>query len=145
MSIKIDVPVPGGTSTTGVAVKKIMGSEIGRNILANFVPEKHRADVSDIILRIWVIMRVYNSNHNINICNHMTFCNETTIKLTENLNDSNKKKWIKITPSLHGLLGHSSELIGFNENCGLGDRSEQGIENNNKFLRFYRRNLARKT
>ena len=76
----------------------------------------------------------------------MTFWNETTIKLTENLNDSNEKKWIKIAPSLHALLGHSSELIGFNENCGLGDRSEQGIiENNNKFLRFCRRHLARTT
>ena len=72
----------------------------------------------------------------------MFFCNETTIKLVENLNDTNKVKWIKLTPSLHGLLAHSAELICFNEGQGLGNRSEQGIENNNKFLRFYRRNLA---
>ena len=73
MSIKIDVPCLGGTSTTGVAIKKIMGSEVGRNILADFVPEKHRADMRDIILRIWVIMRIFNSNSNVNNNNYMFF------------------------------------------------------------------------
>ena len=60
MSIKIDVPCQGGTSTNGVVIKNILGKEVGRNILTNFVPEKHRAEMSDIILRIWVIMRVFN-------------------------------------------------------------------------------------
>ena len=101
--------------------------------------------MSDIILRIWVIMRLFNSNENININNYMLFCNETTVKLIENLNDTNQEKWIRLTPSLHSLLAHSAELIGFNEGRGLGNKSEQGIENNHKFLRFYRRNLAHKT
>ena len=133
MSIKIDVPCQGGTSTNGVVLKNILGKEVGRNILTNFVPEKHRAEMSDIILRIWVIMRVFNSNNNVNINNLLFFCNETTVKLIENLNNSDNKKWIKLTPTLHGLLAHSAELISFNEGEGLGNKSEQGMENNNKF------------
>ena len=31
-----------------------------------------------------------------------------------------------------------------NDNKGLGDFTESGLENNNKFLRFYRQNIARK-
>ena len=77
--------------------------------------------------------------------NLMFFCNETTVKLVENHNNSDNKKWMKLTTTLHGVLAHSAELISFNEGEGLGNKSEQGMENNNTFLRFYRRNLARKT
>ena len=42
------------------------------------------------------------------------------------------------------LLAYSWELIEINGNCGLGEYSETGLENNNKYLRFYRQYLARK-
>ena len=43
------------------------------------------------------------------------------------------------------LLAHSWEIIEINNNTGLGDYSETGLEHNNKFLRFFRQFLARKT
>ena len=35
-------------------------------------------------------------------------------------------------------------LIEINGNCGLGEYSETGLENNNKYLRVFRQHLARK-
>ena len=56
----------------------------------------------------------------------------------------NKSKWINISPTVHALLAHSWELITANDDVGLGAFTESGLENNNKFLRFYRQYLARK-
>ena len=56
----------------------------------------------------------------------------------------NNKPWIYPSPTLHVFLSHSHELIDANKNCGLGKFSEQGLENNNKFLRFFRKTLSRK-
>ncbi len=53
--------------------------------------------------------------------------------------------WIHITPSAHVVLGHSAELIAENGSIGLLNFTESGIEANNKFLRQYRINKARKT
>ena len=50
-----------------------------------------------------------------------------------------------MTPTVHALLCHSNELIEGNEGFGLQDYSESGLEANNKFMRFYRQFLARKT
>lgn len=52
--------------------------------------------------------------------------------------------WIYVSPTVHGLLAHTSELIVANDGYGLGKFAESGLENNNKFLRFYRMHLARK-
>ena len=42
------------------------------------------------------------------------------------------------------LLAHSWELIEINGKYCLGEYSETGLENNNKFLRYFREHLARK-
>ena len=52
-------------------------------------------------------------------------------------------KWISITPTVYSLLAHGWELISFNDNKGLVEFTESGLENN-KFLRFNCQNLARK-
>ena len=43
------------------------------------------------------------------------------------------------------LLAHSWELKEINDNYGLGEHSETGLEINNNFLRYFRQYLARKT
>ena len=45
----------------------------------------------------------------------------------------------------HIVLAHSPELIEGNDNTGLLNFTECGVEANNKFLRQYRNNHARKT
>ena len=43
------------------------------------------------------------------------------------------------------LLAHSCEIIAMNNNQGLGNYSETGLEYNNNLSRFFRQCLARKT
>ena len=87
--------------------------------------------------------QIYTSKENVNVQEFKAFCQET---YTHILNDfsMNNKKWINITPTVHALLAHSWELISLNNECRLGHFTEGGLENSNKFLRFYRRNMARK-
>ena len=44
---------------------------------------------------------------------------------------------LKLTFSVHGLLAHSAELVGFNEDQGLGDKSEQGLTNSNIYFKDF--------
>ena len=42
-----------------------------------------------------------------------------------------KLPWVEITPTLHGLLHHSSELIHLNGGWSIGTFSEEALERNN--------------
>jgi len=53
--------------------------------------------------------------------------------------------WVSLPPSIHQLLAHSPEIIEAGECYGLGSTSEEGLEALNKWVRFYRTHLARKT
>ena len=66
------------------------------------------------------------------------FCCETYLLV-------NEISWIQVSPSAHIVLAHSAELIEQNDSKGLLNFTECGIEANNKFLRQYRMNYARKT
>ena len=70
------------------------------------------------------------------------FCLETYNLILSKFNNVDLK-WISITPTVHSLLAHGWELISFNDDKGLGEFTESGLENN-KFLRFNRQNLSRK-
>ena len=72
------------------------------------------------------------------------FYTETSIMILTQFNESSRP-WIFLSPTVHGLLHHSAELIASNDGFGLLEYSESGLEANNKFLRFYRTFLARKT
>ena len=53
--------------------------------------------------------------------------------------------WVSITPTLHKVLAHSTELIQqFNGGRGLKSFSEEGLEASHKYIRRYREQLARK-
>ena len=132
----------GGTSTNGNTVAIILGNDENRQLLSSLVPDKYREIMNDIILRLWLIMSIYNSNDEVNEYFN-DFCNETCILLLTSFN-KDQKNWIYISPTVHGLLHHSWELIQANGNFGLQEFSESALEGNMKFLRFYREFLARK-
>ena len=50
-----------------------------------------------------------------------------------------------LSPTTHGLLNHSAGLIQQNDWRGLINFSESALETNNKFLRFYRSSIRRKS
>ena len=58
--------------------------------------------------------------------------------------NKDQQNWIYLSPTVHGLLHHIWELIQANDNFGLQEYSESALEGNMKFLRFYRKILARK-
>ena len=54
-------------------------------------------------------------------------------------------KWVKINDTLHGVLHHSTELIGLNDWYSLGSLSEEGLEAVNKHIHVYLKTNTRKT
>ena len=56
----------GGTSTTGNSVSTILGDDKNRKLLSSLVPEHYRETMDDVLLRLWLIMKLYNSNDEVN-------------------------------------------------------------------------------
>ena len=65
--------------------------------------------VCNIILRIWLIIDVYNSKKE-GYNYFPKFSNETCVMTLTSFN-TNDKPWIYLTLTLHGLLHHTRELI----------------------------------
>ena len=142
--ITIEVPDStgkGGTSTTGNSVHALMGSDANRKMLSSLVQE-NSTDIEEMLLRLWVICKIYNGDDEVTDL-FKDFCTETSLFILTKFNGS-KGPWIFLSPTVHGLLHHASELIESNDGFGLQEYSESGLEANNKFLRFYRTFLARK-
>jgi hypothetical protein len=53
--------------------------------------------------------------------------------------------WAAISTSLHCVLGHGWEVVEISGGKGLGAQSEEGLEGQNKYVRFYREHGAGKT
>ena len=107
-------------------------------LTAGIANSEFKVKVDEIILNMAVILTIINSDMKVNIAEYTEFCRETYL-LVRSID------WIEFSPSAHTVLAHSSELIEGNNDRGLLNFSESGLEANNKFLRQYRINLARKT
>ena len=89
-----------------------------------------------IHINLSVILLIYNSDREINTERIDVLCKETYESIVIHF------PWANITPSLHKLLTHCSELIRSCNNChGMKDFS---VEVCNKLIRKYREHLARK-
>ena len=86
-----------------------------------------------------VILRIYNSDREINTERLDDLCKDTYESIVIHF------PWANITPSMHKLLAHCSELIRSCNNChGMKDFSEEAVEVCNKLIRKYLEHLARK-
>ena len=132
----------GGSSTTGNVCRSLL--ENHRDVLCSLVPASFQAPMHEVLLRIWVILKIYSSNYEVCVDEFSAFCIDTYVMIISEFKNPTGKSWIHISPTLHALLAHSGELISANDGKGLKDKSEEGVEHCNKFLRFYRRALARK-
>lgn len=97
-----------------------------------------REKIDALVLNMAVILTIINSARRVKVHEFKEFCRTTYLNVVS-------ISWIEITPSAHAVLGHSAELIEENGNRGLNNFTESGLEANNKFLRQYRINKARKT
>ena len=109
----------------------------------SLVPQRFQEDFRELLCRIWVAVKVYTSTSKVNSTQFRNFCLDTYALVFNKFN--NEPKWISVSPTVHSLLAHGWEVITNHDDTGMGEFTESGLENNNKFLRFYRRNLARKT
>ena len=146
-NIKVDIPDAtgkGGTTSNGNVCERLLKDH--RNVLVSLVPEQFQPALNEFVDRLWIILFIYTSqskNAQVNTLLFREFCADTYKLLLNNFENS-EKKWINVSPTLHMILAHSWELIEINGNYGLGEYSETGLENNNKFLRYFREHLARK-
>ena len=85
-----------------------------------------------------VILAIINSNKKVNVPVFSEFCLNTSLLVKS-------VSWIHIISSAHVVLAHSAELIERNNQIGLLNFTECGLEANNKFLRQYHINYSRKT
>lgn len=142
--IPIDVADPtgkGGNVNKGDTCRAYLTKH--RNILVSLVPDRYQMALNELICRIWVCIRVYTCSESVNVEEYRIFSLETYKQILANF-DNGTNQWINISPTVHSLLAHGWELVKANGGVGLGEYSEQGLENNNKFLRYYRQHLARK-
>ena len=140
-SICLEKPDPtghGGTTTTGNVVKVMLNTNHRKLLTAGITNSELKVKVDEIILNMAVILTIINSDMKVKIAEYTEFCRETHL-LVRSID------WIEFSPSAHSVLAHSSELIEGNNGRGLLNFSECGLEANNKFLRQYRINHARKT
>ena len=96
--ITIEVPDPtgkGGTTTNGNTVSNILGNYQNRKVLSNFVPEHYRDAMVHVILRLWIIMKIYNSNDEVNDY-FDEFCRDTCMLILTSFNKD--QPWIYIYP-----------------------------------------------
>ena len=72
-----------------------------------------------------------------------SFCLQTLVNFLSDFNTG--RPWVYLSPTTHALLNHSHIIIEENDCRGLLKFSESPLEYNNKFLRFYRSSLSRKS
>ena len=84
------------------------------------------------------IIRIVSSSAKVDLDMYTAVTKKLYLLLVEKL------AWVSITPTLHKLLAHSGELMDLNRGCGLKAWSEEGMEANNKTLRYIRERLSRK-
>ena len=110
LSIKIDYPTSqGGTTSTGNVVRSCFQrkNDSARDFLywvTTLVPEEQRL-LTSINTYLSVILRIFNSDERIEIEKFTTLCRDTYELIIVSF------PWASITPTLHNILAHSTQLI----------------------------------
>ena len=139
--MKIDQPNSGGgtTSTGNIARLYFMDKNQFLFWVNSLITFEFHEPLKIIHTNLSVVLRIYNSDSEINTERLDILCKETYEYIVFNFS------WANITPSLHKLLAHCSELIRTcNNSIGIKDFSEEAVEVCCKLIRKYREHLSRK-
>ena len=126
-----------GGSTTGQVGREFF-TEKFLPVILDQVPERDRENVTKLHRNLSAIFRVISCTRKVDMVKFEQLTQETSIHIAENF------RWARINYTLHGALSHSTELIGMNDECGLGEWSEEALEANNKFIRRFAETRSRK-
>ena len=105
--------------------------------MVELVPYRFQDHFRELLYRLWVSVKVYTSTSKVDTVAYRSFSLDTYRLILTGFNNDRaeeKKQWIFISPTLRALLAHGHELVQINNNRGLGDYTEQGLEHNNNFL-----------
>ena len=141
--IRVDQPDPkgaGGSNSTGNIAKRILWNKENRDVLAESAPENKQNSIKSIFRNLAIVLRLVSSDCKINVEKFDLICKDTAKTI---LSDFNAQ--IQIPNTLHVLLAHACSLVEENGGYGFKKFSEEPLESNNKFVRKFRENLARKT
>ncbi|KAI6659669.1 hypothetical protein LOD99_14592 [Oopsacas minuta] len=107
--------------------------------VCSLIPTEHHENIKVIHTNLSVCLRIYNNDREMNTERLDILCKDTYEYIVIRF------PWANISPTLHKLLAHSSELIRTcNNSHGLKVFSEEAVEVSNKLVRRYREHLARK-
>ena len=121
-----------GNSITGNIAKRFF-SEKCRALLHHLVKSQYLDSITSLHTNLEVILRILSTkDHKIDIIKFRDLCTSTYIDILINF------KWVDLTPTVHQVLAHSSELVERNNCMGLGHLSEEGLEAQNKIIRRFR-------
>ena len=126
-----------GGSTTGEVGRAFFSKEFLPTILELVLP-KYQEDVSTLHKNLSAIFRIISCTKKVDMVKYEALILETSLHIAK------KFPWIQINYTLHGSLHHSAELIGMNNETGLGEWSEEALEANNKFIRRFAETRSRK-
>ena len=139
--LKIDQPSSDGGTTLPVTyrlVNVLAIKIIFIHCITTFVPAHFHDSLTKILNILSAILRSFSSSREISINTQSLLCRETYEFMLV------KFPWVNITPSLHKLLAHSTELIrDCNNGFGIKEFSEEAIEAI-ELIRKYNEHLSRK-
>ena len=137
--MKIDQPTShGGTTSTGnIARQCFLNKNNFLSWVTTIIPSEFRDAINIIHCNLSAILRVYNSTQEVETEKLDALCKETYELIIITF------PWVNITPTVHKLLAHCTELIlDCNNGFRLKEYSEEAIEACNKLIRKYRDNLV---
>ncbi|KAI6648997.1 hypothetical protein LOD99_6880 [Oopsacas minuta] len=132
--MKIDQPSSdGGTTSTGnVARNCFLDKNQFLYWVCSLIPTEYHENIKVIHTNLSVCLRIYNSDREINTERLDILCKDTYEYIVIRF------PWANISPTLHKLLAHSSELIRTcNNSHGLKVFSEEAVEVSNKLVRSW--------
>lgn len=102
------------------------------------ISNKQRKVLPQLLQNCSVILRIINSDEQVNVEEFELLCRETNLILIDHFS------FMNITPTVHAVLAHSPDIIRNNKGVGLNCHSEEGSEGSHKVLRHVREHGARK-
>ena len=132
----------GGTSTDGKQARRFF-TAASEPVLKAMLSKSHNMKHRDAILKLHnqlsIVLRIISCTRLINIEKYKQHVQDTMKNITTNF------PWAKLNHTLHGAIQHSCELIDMNGGRSLGGYSEEGLEANNKDVRYFLEHLSRKS
>ena len=84
-------------------------------------------------MNFYVILRIISiKEHQIDVGKFDNVCTDTYIDIISHF------KWVNLTPTVHKILAHSTELVRNNTCLGVGHLSEEGLEACHEIIRKFR-------